>query len=316
MVFDDLTEPHRLRSSIGNCKHVHPKRIFQTRLLIEHVFQVFNIRIFFQFENNTDSFFGRLIRDVYDIICLLCLHQCTDIVQKLSDPCADHRIRNLRDDQTFLSAFSILYLYFSAKFDLSCTGLIDGWQIIFVDYDAPGREIRPLQICQKFFRCDLIIPHVCLYCIDHLTQVMCRDTRGHTDCDSLRTIDKEVRNSDRKHFRLFFCLVKIWHKIYNVFIKICQIRFLRDLGQTALRITHRRSAVPFYRPKIPVTVYQHHSLFKILRHNNQRLIDGTVTVWVIFTHRISDDTGTLSVWSVISDPKFIHIIERSSLYRL
>jgi len=36
---------------------------------------------------------------------------------------------------------------------------------------------------------------------------------------------------------------------------------------------------------------------------------------MIFTHGIADDTRTFTVWSVITDSQFIHIIECTSLNR-
>ena len=47
----------------------------------------------------------------------------------------------------------------------------------------------------------------------------------------------------------------------------------------------------------------HISLFEILAHDYQCLIDVTVAVGVIFTHGITYDTGTFTVGAVVTDPQ-------------
>ena len=46
------------------------------------------------------------------------------------------------------------------------------------------------------------------------------------------------------------------------------------------------------------------------------IVDGRVTMWVVFTHGITDYTGRLSMLLVRSEPKLIHCIEDSTLNRL
>ena len=63
-----------------------------------------------------------------------------------------------------------------------------------------------------------------------------------------------------------------------------------------------------------MSVYKRHFLLEVLRHDDQRVIDRAVAVRVIFTHRITDNTGALSVRSVRPDPQFVHVVESSSLH--
>ena len=64
-----------------------------------------------------------------------------------------------------------------------------------------------------------------------------------------------------------------------------------------------------------MSVYQRISGRPFLCHINQCAIDRTVTVRVIFTHRITDDTCTLSVRLVGTVIQFDHRVQNSSLYR-
>ena len=65
-----------------------------------------------------------------------------------------------------------------------------------------------------------------------------------------------------------------------------------------------------------MSVHQCTALFKFLRHDYKRIINGAVTVGMIFTHGISYDTGTFTVRAVVADAKLIHIVKGTALYRL
>ena len=59
---------------------------------------------------------------------------------------------------------------------------------------------------------------------------------------------------------------------------------------------------------VSMTIYQDHSFFEFLCHNNQRFIDRAVSMWMIFTHGITDNTRALSMWLIRSQTEFRHCI--------
>ena len=144
---------------------------------------------------------------------------------------------------------------------------------------------------------------------------MRRDTGRHTDRDPLCTVDQKIRHSRRKHKRFFFCLVKIRTEIHDILIQICQIHFLCKFRQACFGITHCGGAVPLDRAEVSMSVHKDHAFLKFLRHHDKRVINRAVAVRMIFTHRISDDTGTFPIRFVVSDPQFIHIIQCPALHR-
>ena len=163
---------------------------------------------------------------------------------------------------------------------------------------------------------DIRIFHVCLDTLDHFTEIVRRNRCSHTDRDTFCAVDENIRHLDRKYLRLLLGLIKVRYKVHDIFIEVCQICFLCDLMQSRLRITHRSGAVALDRSEIAMSVDERQTFLEILRHHNERIVDRTVSVRVIFTHRITDDTRTLSVRSVIADTQLIHIIEGTPLYRL
>jgi len=80
MMGNDLFQSQSLRSSVCYRKHVHTESILQSGLLIQHIGKVLHIRITLQFQNNTDSFLGRLVGDIHDIRSLLGLHKRCHII--------------------------------------------------------------------------------------------------------------------------------------------------------------------------------------------------------------------------------------------
>ena len=145
---------------------------------------------------------------------------------------------------------------------------------------------------------------------------MCRDTCRHTDCDSFCTINQKIRHAHRKHKRFFLRLIKVRAKINDILIKVSQTYFLRELCKTCLCITHRSSSVSLNGSKVTVSVHKNLSLLKLLRHYYKRIVDGTVSMRMVFTHRISDNTCTLTIRLIITDTKFVHIIKCTTLNRL
>ena len=138
----------------------------------------------------------------------------------------------------------------------------------------------------------------------------------HPHGDPLRTVHQKVGKPDRKYLGLLFRLVKVGDKVHHVLIQVCQERLLGHLGKPGLRISHGGSPVSLNGSEIPVAVHQGQSLFKLLGHDHQRLVDGAVPMGMVFTHGISHNTGALAVWLIVSDAKLVHVVERPSLHRL
>ncbi|GFI50255.1 hypothetical protein IMSAGC020_01461 [Lachnospiraceae bacterium] len=315
-MLDDLLKPHGFRPAACNRKHIHPKGILKPCLLIEHIRQILDIRSTLQLDDDTDPLLGGLVRDIHDIAGLLRFHQSADVVQELADPRSDHRVGNLRDDQTALAALHLLDFHLAPDLNLSRPFFIDIQKVVLIHHDPACWEIRALDVLHQLFRTDLVILHVRLHCVDHFAQVMSRDTGRHTYRYPFRPVDKQVWKAHWQNLRLLLRLVKVRHKIHDVLIKVCQVCLLRHLRKTRLRVTHGRGAVALDGSEIPVAVHQDHPLFELLSHYNKGFVDGAVAVGMVFTHGISHDTGAFTVGPVIPYPQLMHIVECTPLHRL
>src|SRR5699024_945415 len=115
--------------------------------------------------------------------------------------------------------------------------------------------------------------------------------------------------------RFLFRLVKVRLKVYGIFIDI-RSQFHGNFTESCLCITHGCRAVPVHGSEVSMAFYKRITCGPVLCHINQGSIDGTVTVRMIFTHRITDDTRTFTVRLVRTVVQLDHRIQDSSLYRL
>ena len=181
------------------------------------------------------------------------------------------------------------------------------------------REIRSFDDLHDFFDRGLIFIFNLVIndfhnCTDDFSQVVRRNIGCHTYRDTGGSVYQKVRESCRKYGRFFFCLVKVRCKINGIFIDI-RCHFHRDLTKSCLGISHCGSAVTVHRTEVTVTVYKNVTGRPVLCHINKGSVNRTVTMWVIFTHGITDDTRAFTVRLVRTVVQLDHRIKNTSLNR-
>src|SRR5699024_2559910 len=83
-----------------------------------------------------------------------------------------------------------------------------------------------------------------------------------------------------------------------------------------LCVTHRRSAVPVHGTEVPLTVDKWIAVAEILRHADHRIIDGRVTMRMIFTHDIADDTRGFLIRFISGHAVVMHTVKYSPVHGL
>jgi len=142
-----------------------------------------------------------------------------------------------------------------------------------------------------------------------------RNVCGHTYRNSGGTVYKKIGISGRKNNGFFFRIIKVWNKINRIFVKIGK-ELHGNLGKSCFRITHGGGAVSVNGTEVSVSVDKRISHGPILSHVYQCSVDRAVAVGMVFTHRITDDTGALSVRLVGTVIQFNHGIKNTPLNRL
>ena len=142
------------------------------------------------------------------------------------------------------------------------------------------------------------------------------DAGSHTNGDSVGSVYQKVGDSYRKHYRFFLGLVEVRHKVHNVLIQIFQKNLLGQLLKASFCVSHGCGSISLNRAEVSMSVYQCAALLEFLCHNYKGIINGAVSMRMIFTHGISNDTGTFTVRAVVADTELIHIVKGTALYRL
>ena len=109
--------------------------------------------------------------------------------------------------------------------------------------------------------------------IDHLRHIVWWNIGGHTHGNTGRTVHQKVRYPGRQHGGDLFRAVVVRHVINGLFIQIGQ-QLMGDLVHADFRITHRCGGVSVNGAKVTLTIDQHVTQRKRLRHTNDGVVYG------------------------------------------
>ena len=134
--------------------------------------------------------------------------------------------------------------------------------------------------------------------------------RRHTYSDSHRSITEMIWEFSRKHHRLFERSIKVISPVYRILLQICK-HFFCNLGQSRLGIPHRSCSITINRTKVSLPINERISERPWLRHTNHRFINRRITVRMVFSHHISDNSRRFFVLLVVEVVHLIHSKEDS-----
>jgi len=79
---------------------------------------------------------------------------------------------------------------------------------------------------------------------------------------------------------------------------------------------YHSSSITIHRTKVPLSINERISKWKILSHTNHSLIYRAITVWMVLTEYIPDYSSRLSILCAWSKSLFMHRVEDTSMYWL
>ena len=141
------------------------------------------------------------------------------------------------------------------------------------------------------------------------------DGGGHTDRDTAGTIDQKVREMAGQDRGLLQGTVEVRDEVDRVLVQVGE-HLHGDLTQTCLGITHGRLLVTIDRTEVAVSIDQHVAHVEVLRQMDHGVVNGRVTMGMIFTHGIAHDTRRLTVRLVRAQVQLAHGVQDAALYRL
>ena len=141
--------------------------------------------------------------------------------------------------------------------------------------------------------------------------------RSHVGCHTYRdtrtAINEQVRETARQYSRLTQTIVEVRHHINGIFLDVAKHLFCQ-LRQACLGITHSRCAITIDVTKVTLAIYQAITHVPRLSQTHQSAVDTAVTVRVVFTHNVSDDTCRFLCRFVATYTQFVHSEQHAALY--
>ena len=141
--------------------------------------------------------------------------------------------------------------------------------------------------------------------IDDFAQVVRRNVGGHADRDAGRSVDEQVRDARGKDFGLEFAVVEIGAEIDGFLIDIFQQRG-GDAGETRFGVPVGRGRVAIDRTEVALAIDERIAQGEILRHADEGIVNGGVTVRVEFAEDFANDFGAFAGGAIGRETHLAH----------
>ena len=90
----------------------------------------------------------------------------------------------------------------------------------------------------------------------------------------------------------------------------------RESGEPGLRVPVGRGGVAIHGPEVALSVYERVAERKLLRHADERIVDGRIAVRVVFADHVADDGGALAVGPGRAEAGLVHRVQDPPVDRL
>ena len=112
-------------------------------------------------------------------------------------------------------------------------------------------------------------------------QVVRRNVGRHADRDAGRTVDEKIGNAGGKNFGLELALIVVGAEIDRFLIDVFEQRG-GDAGKPGFGVPHGRGRIAIDGAEVALAIDQRVAHGEILRHADERIVDGGVAVRVEF----------------------------------
>ena len=310
---NNIFQVHDFRLSMVQRNHVDTERNLQLGLGVEVIQNHFPDCVAFHFNHDAHTVFVRLVTQRADTFNAFVFYQLGDFLDQARFV---HLIRNFMDDDGFTASFGIRFDFRAcANVHLATAGTVGFFNTTTTVDDRGGREVRTRNMFHQPFNADVFIVNVCQAAVDHFRQVVRRNVGCHTYRDTGRAVHQQVRNFGWHDVRNLFGAVVVIDEIHRFFFQVSH-QLMGDFRHTDFRITHRRCGVAIDRTKVTLTIYQHVTQGEWLRHTNNGVVNGGITMRVVFTDYVTNDTGRFFIGFIPVVAQYVHGVKYATVNRL
>ena len=312
VLFEDLPEVEYPRFSVDERQHDHAERSLKSGVLVQSVQYDIRIDIFLQLDDDPGSFSVGLVSDSRDAFDPLVSYK---VCHRLDEPCLVDLERNLGYDDPHPSVSVLLDLAYGSYEDFALTGEISFPCGLLSEDHCSCREVRSLDYIDKLVDVAVRLVDELDTCVDSLAEVVRRDRCRHTYGDTVRAVDQEVRYSGWEYYRLLLLAVVVVHEIDGVLLDVSD-HLQRERRHPCFGVSRSSSPIAIDRAKVAVAVDKRIPRGEVLRHFDHGFVDGTVSVRMVLTHYLTDDTRRFLVRLVRCDAEGVHAVQDPPVYRL
>ena len=181
--------------------------------------------------------------------------------------------------------------------------------------DAAGWEVRPAYDAREVFGRGVGMIDQVDDAVADLDQVVRRDVGRHTDGDTRRAVQQQVRQARGHDNRFHGLVIVVWLEIDGIFLDIAQ-QFISDGSELRLGVAHGSRRVVVLGAKVALAQHQGIAHRPPLRHAHERIVDRYIAVWVITFEHFADSTGALAELSGGLQAHLIHGVKDAPVNRL
>ena len=265
---------------------VDAERRLKLRELEELVEHHLGVGLALDVDHDVDLAAGRRVGDVGDALDLLLLGELDYGLDELA---LEHAVWYLGDDYHVVVAFG-LDLGLGADHDAAAARLVGVADALQAEDLAARGEVGGLDIFHEAVDRQLRIVDQGYRGVEGLGEVVGRHVGGHADGDAGRPVDQKVRDAGRKHRGLEQRVVEVRHEVNRLLVEVAQ-QLLSHLGELDLGVTHGGGRVTVDRAEVALSEHQRVAQRPLLGHADHGEIDRRVSVGMVLTHHLTDDSG-------------------------
>ena len=270
-----------------------------------------------QFHHDTHAFTVAFIADIRDAADLAVV----DLFRQLFDPAGlAELVGQFRDDHCLALVSSLARLHFLDVCHTPHRDAAASFQV-GVEHTAAQQhfttrgEVRSGNQAEQLFIGEVRLAHQGDQAIHHLAEVVGRNAGGHADGDARATVQQQKRKLSRQDGGFLLRTVEVGCEINGVVADFIQQPFVGDRRQSRLGVSHRGRWIVVHGAEVAVTIEQWMPTGEGLHQPHQGVVHGLITMGVVLTKHVADDTGTFAVGPIWRQSQLMHRVEDASLNR-
>ncbi len=181
--------------------------------------------------------------------------------------------------------------------------------------DAAGGEVGTFDVLHQAVHVDVGVVDIGADGVTAFRQVVGRHVGGHTYGDAVGAVHQQQRRLGRQDSRLLERFVEIRLEIDGILIQVGQ-DFFGQLLEFGLGVSHGRHRVAVDGTEVALSVDKQVAQVPGLGQAGHRVVNAGVTVRVVFTEDVADDTGGLLHAAAVGDTQVAHSEEDAPVHRL